>query len=163
MDGSNRVWPFKKRSKESSRKTQDLSPHALAESAKHRDLYELLELFLVKRVETELTLEEKRAEVKLKSAEAEAQTKLKLAEIREQQRQLRASKQAERNRTMPRDSRGRVTSWRNVQAGNSSGCLACQDPGNPNLTVDIIRRHHAEGHDGGQRPIPSQSNGTAGN
>lgn len=155
-------WPFKPRKSpdKSPRATRDLSPQALAESAKHRDLFDLLELFLVKRIETELSLEEKRAEVKLKSAEAEAQTKLKLEEIKAQRRQLRATQMAERNRTAPRDNRGRVTSWRNIQGGNSP-CLACTDPGNPNLTVDMIRRHHAEGHGGGQPTIPTNSNGSA--
>jgi hypothetical protein len=127
------------------RSTRDLSPEGLGEAAKRRDLFELLELFLVRRVESELQLEEKRAEVRLKSAEADAQTKLKLEEIRAQRRQLRATQAAERNRTHPRDAQGRIMP--NPRA--IGGCPVCVDPGSPYLTVDQIRVHHALGHANG--------------
>jgi hypothetical protein len=154
-------WPFRKNPtfKKSPRATQDLSPQALAETAKHRDLYELLELFLVRRVETELSLEEKRAEVRLKTAEADAQTKLKLEEIKAQRRQLRATQMAERNRTAPRDTRGRVTSWRNVR-GVDPSCAVCANPSSPHLTVEQIRLHHAQGHTDGS--VPPNGSGPAG-
>ena len=145
------MWPFKRRTKgdptpgKASRKTQDLSPDALAKSAERQDLFALVELFLVRRIQTELELEEKRAEVKLKTAEAEAQTKLKLAELQEQRRQLRAAKMAERNRTAPRDAKGRVMAGRPI----NYGCAVCQDPSSPHLTVDQIRQHHEAGHSNG--------------
>lgn len=137
-------WLARKTPHNDPRRTRDLSPGALADSAKHRDLFELLELFLVRRVESELALEEKKAEVRLKSAEADAQTKLKLEEIRQQRRQLRASQAAERNRTYPRDERGRI------RAPNTNyGCPVCNNPGDPHLTVEQITRHHAVGHSNG--------------
>ena len=143
-------WPFKRRptADSSSRKTQDLSPDALKKSADRQDLFALVELFLVRRIQTELELEEKRAEVKLKSAEAEATTRLKLEEIRQQRRQLRASQAAERNRTYPRDSRGRVMSPRDVRPGLGA-CAVCDNPGSPQLTVEQIRFHHEQGHGNG--------------
>ena len=57
------MWPFKRKPapERPSRKTQDLSPDALAKSAERQDLFALVELFLVRRIETELALEEKRA------------------------------------------------------------------------------------------------------
>lgn len=146
------MWPFRKanRAPNNPRATRDLSPQALAESAKHRDLFELLELFLVRRVQTELELEEKRAEVALKSAEADAQTKLKLEEIKQQRRQLRASQAAERNRTYPRNVRGFI------QSPNArNGCPVCAQPGDPHLTVEQIRLHHAAGHGNGGTPNPT--------
>ena len=147
-------WPFKRGSggnptpSQASRKTRDLSPGALEKSADRQDLFALVELFLVRRIQTELELEEKRAEVKLKTAEAEAQTKLKLAELHEQRRALRAAKQAERNRTLPRDAKGRVAPARYGQLG----CAVCADPGSPNLTVEQIRLHHEQGHSNGGLP-----------
>jgi hypothetical protein len=144
-------WPFRKPKPASTnpRSTRDLAPEALRESAKHQDLFELLELFLVRRVQTELELEEKRVEVKLKSAEADAQTKLKLDEIRAQRKQLRASQVAERNRTYPRNAQGRLIS---PGRALTTGCPVCADPGSPSLTVEQIRRHNAEGHGDGRIP-----------
>jgi hypothetical protein len=151
------VWPFKpkERPAKSPRATQELRPETLADAARHQDLFNLLELFLVRRVQSELDLEEKRAEVRLKTAEADAQTKLKLEEIRAQRRQLRATQAAERNRTMPRDTRGRLTSWRNVQPGAPGGCPVCADPSDPHLSVEMIRMHHAAGHNGS---VPANHN-----
>lgn len=149
------MWPWRKlnRSSANPRATRDLSPDVLRDSAKHRDLFELLELFLVRRVESELALEERRAEVKLKTAEADAQTKLKLEEIRAQRKQLRASQMAERNRVAPRDERGRIKS---VHGGPASDCAVCADAGSPFLTVDQIRNHHALGHAIGSIPNNGQ-------
>lgn len=141
------MWNPFKRAKQTSadpRRTRDLSPGALAESAKHRDLFDLLELFLVRRVESELALEERKAEVRLKVAEADAQTRLKLDEIRQQRRQLRASQAAQRNRTFPRDAQGRITA-----PNGRYGCPVCANPGDPHLTVESIRLHHAAGHGNG--------------
>jgi hypothetical protein len=145
------VWPFTRNptANKSSRKTQDLSPKTLEDSARRQDLFALLELFLVTRVQNELSLEEKRAEVTLKKAEAEAQTALKVAELREQRRQLRASQASFRNRTHPRDAKGQLLPMRYQQ----SGCRVCENPSSADLTVDEIRGHHAAGHtDGRQRP-----------
>ena len=107
-------WPFKsyKKASPNPRATRDLSPEGLADSAKRKDLFELFELFLVKRVEAELALEDKKADLRLKTAEADAQTKLKLEEIRQQRRQLKATQAAERNRTHPRDARGHILPMR---------------------------------------------------
>lgn len=138
------MWQFwrKDRRKADPKKTSELSPTILQESARRQDLFALLELFLVTRVQNELGLEEKRAEVSLKMAEAEAQTKLRLAELREQRRQLRASRAADRNRSNPRDPFGRIMSAKN-------GCEVCINPANPRLTVEQIRAHHAAGHSNG--------------
>jgi hypothetical protein len=145
------MWPWKKRDRPRSaaRATQDLSPDALRESAKRQDLFALLELFLVRRVQTELELEEKRAEVSLKTAEAKANTQIKLDEIREQRRQLRASQAAMRNRTHPRGPDGRILPNPRAPQGD---CAVCADPGSPHLTVDQIRMHHAAGHGNGGVP-----------
>jgi len=142
-------WPFKRQKPldKPSRKTQDLSPDALAKSAERQDLFALVELFLVRRIETELALEEKRAEVKLKSAEAEAQTKLKLAELAEQRPQLHAAKMPERNRVAPRDAKGRRSA-----KNSAKGRAVCADPASPHLTVDEIRLHHAAGQSNGSVP-----------
>ena len=131
------MWPWRK--KPDPKKTSELSPAVLQDSARRQDLFALLELFLVTRVQNELGLEEKRAEVQMKMAEAEAQTKLRLAELREQRRQLRASRAADRNRSNPRDASGRIMSAKN-------GCAVCAAPDSPHLTVEQIRAHHAAGH-----------------
>jgi hypothetical protein len=139
-----KFWKRRASAPSNPRATRELDSKELSESVKHRDLFELLELFLVRRVQTELELEEKRAEVKLKTAEADAQSKLKLEEIRVQRKQLRASQMAERNRTAPRDAKGRIT--RDIRAGGA--CPVCTDPGNAFLTVEMIRHHKQEGHGG---------------
>lgn len=138
--------------------TRDLSPDGLAEAAKRRDVFELVELLLVRKVETELRLAEKQAEVTLRTAEAEATTKLKVAELREQARQLRASRAAERNRTHPRDAQGRILPNPRAVAGS---CPVCSDPGSPYLTVEQIRAHHAGGHPNGGIPAVSNSKPSA--
>lgn len=140
------MWPFKRNPTASkpSRKTQDLHPVALEEATRRQDLFALLELFLVTRVQNELALEEKRAEVTLKQAEAKAQTELKVAEIREQRRQLRAQQATLRNKTMQRDSRGHL-----LPAKHFGGCQVCDNPSSPHLTVEMIRAHHAAGHGNG--------------
>lgn len=142
------MWPFKKNptAGNASRKTQDLSPGALGEATRRQDLFALLELFLVTRVQNELALEEKRAEVTLKQAEAKAQTELQIAEIREKRRQLRAQQATLRNKTHPRDIKGHLLPL------NAQGCAVCADPGSPNLTVEQIRMHHAAGHGNGSLP-----------
>jgi hypothetical protein len=133
----------------SPRGTTELRQDVLAESARRQDLFALLELFLVTRVQNELTLEEKRAEVTLKQAEAKAQTELKLTEIREQRRQLRASQATLRNRTHPRDALGRILPNPRLPDG---GCAVCTNPADPHLTVEMIRAHHAGGHGNGGIP-----------
>lgn len=140
------MWPWKKNPTASrpSRKTQDLSPPDLEQATRRQDLFALLELFLVTRVQNELALEEKRAEVTLKQAEAKAQTELKVAEIREQRRQLRAQQQSFRNKTLPRDERGHI-----LPAKHFGGCPVCDNPSSPHLTVEMIRAHHAAGHGNG--------------
>lgn len=142
------MWPFKQKPTASrpSRKTQDLSPPDLEQSQRRQDLFALLELFLVTRVQNELALEEKRAEVTLKQAEAKAQTELKVAEIREQRRQLRAQQATLRNKTMRRDEKGHLLPMR------YTGCPVCESPGSPHLTVEMIRAHHAAGHGNGGGP-----------
>jgi hypothetical protein len=145
------VWPFTKRQTpgKGSRGTQPLSGADLEVSARRQDLFALLELFLVTRVQNELALEEKRAEVTLKQAEARAQTDLKVAEIREQRRQLRAQQATLRNKTHPRDAKGQLLPMRYQQ----NACRVCANPSDPHLTVDEIRGHHAAGHgDGRERP-----------
>jgi len=139
------MWPWKKNPtpNKSSRGTQPLDSGALENSARRQDLFALLELFLVTRVQNELALEEKRAEVTLKVAEASAQTKLKVAELSEQRRQLRASQAILRNKTHPRDEKGRILPMR------QTGCPVCADPASPHLTVDQIRTHHEAGHGNG--------------
>lgn len=139
------MWPFKRNPtvNRPSRKTQDLSPPDLAESTRRQDLFALLELFLVTRVQNELALEEKRAEVTLKQAEAKAQTDLKVAEIKEQRRQLRAQQATLRNKTMKRDEKGHLLPLR------YQGCPVCEAPSSPHLTVEMIRNHHAAGHGNG--------------
>lgn len=141
------MWPWKrlKKSPDNPRATRDLSPEALSESAKRKDLFELFELFLVRRVEAELSLEDKRAEVRLRVAEADAQTKLKVEELRQQKKQLRASQAAERNRTYARDANGRLLPRARVTAGQT-GCPVCANPSAPELSVEQIRWHHANGH-----------------
>jgi hypothetical protein len=140
------MWPFSKPKQTSTnpRATRDLSPDVLQESAKRHDLFEMFELFLIRRVEAELSLEDKRAEIRLRTAEADAQTKLKLEELRQQRKQLRASQASERNRTYARDQNGRLLPRSQIQQTN--GCAVCQDPGSAHLTVDQIRMHHAAGH-----------------
>ena len=140
------MWPWKKPKPESkgARATRDLSPEGLAEGARRKDLFELFELFLVRRVEAEVALEDKKAEVRLKVAEADAQTKLKLEELRQQRKQLRASQAAERNRTYARDERGRL-----LPRQQQSGCPVCANPSDAGLTVEMIRAHHAAGHGNG--------------
>lgn len=143
------MWPWKKNptASKAARKTQDLSPPVLEEATRRQDLFALLELFLVTRVQNELALEEKRAEVTLKTAEAKAQTQLKLDEIRESRRQLRAQQQAFRNKTLPRDEKGRV-----LPAKHFGGCPVCDNPSSPHLTVEMIRAHHQAGHGNGSGP-----------
>lgn len=142
------MWLFKRNptANKPSRKTQDLHPVALEEATRRQDLFALLELFLVTRVQNELALEEKRAEVTLKQAEAKAQTELKVAEIREQRRQLRAQQATLRNKTHPRNAQGHLLPM------NSQGCAVCSDPSSPHLTVEMIRAHHAAGHGNGGGP-----------
>ena len=144
------MWPFKRAKQLSAnpRATRDLSPEGLAESAKRKDLFELFELFLIKRVEADLALEEKKAEIRMKTAEADAQTKLKLEEIRQQRKQLKATQAAERNRTYPRDRNGRLLPRQSLLPGQS-GCSVCSNPSDPGLTVEMIRAHHAAGHGNG--------------
>lgn len=140
------MWPFKKNPTPNrpSRKTQDLHPEDLQQATRRQDLFALLELFLVTRVQNELALEEKRADVTLKQAEAKAQTELKLAEIREKRRELRAQQQSFRNKTLPRDSRGHI-----LPAKHWNGCPVCDNPSSPHLTVEMIRAHHQAGHGNG--------------
>lgn len=133
---------FSRRPKDDPRKTAELRQGELEQSSRRQDLFQLLELFLVTRVQNELALEEKKAEVTLRQAEAKAQTELQLTKIREERRQLRASQAAQRNRSNPRDPFGRIMSARN-------GCEVCLNPANPRLTVEQIRAHHAAGHSNG--------------
>ena len=142
------MWPWKKNptASKAARKTQDLSPPDLEQSQRRQDLFALLELFLVTRVQNELALEEKRAEVTLKQAEAKAQTQLKLDELKEQRRLLRASQATLRNKTHPRDEKGRILPMR------YTGCPVCENPSSPHLTVEMIRAHHQAGHGNGSVP-----------
>lgn len=145
------MWNPFKRSKPpqaNPRRTRDLSPEALSESAKRQDLFALFELFLIRRVEADLALEEKKAEIRMKTAEADAQTKLKLEEIRQQRKQLKATQAAERNRTYPRDRNGRLLPRQGLLPGQT-GCPVCLNPSDAGLTVEMIRAHHAAGHGNG--------------
>lgn len=143
------MWPWKKNptASKAARKTQDLSPPDLEQSTRRQDLFALLELFLVTRVQNELALEEKRAEVTLKQAEAKAQTAVKVAELNEQRRQLRASQAILRNKTHPRDEKGRILPMKHF-----GGCPVCDNPSSPHLTVEMIRAHHQAGHGNGGGP-----------
>lgn len=152
------MWKLFKRVKvpsPSPRATRDLSPEGLAESAKRKDLFELFELFLIRRVEADIALEDKKAEVRLKVAEADAQTKLKLEELRQQRKQLRASQVAERNRTYPRDANGRLLPRSGIRPGQTA-CPVCANPSDAGLTVEMIRAHHAAGHSNGGIPSNHQ-------
>jgi hypothetical protein len=141
MFGWFKRWLRPKDAPRASRATQPLDPSTVPSAPTVRDLTQLLELFLIRRVEAELKLEEKRAEVALKNVERDAELKAKELEYRQKRRELRATQAAIRNRTYPRDAKGRLAS-----PSARADCPVCRDPASPTLTVEAIERHHNEGH-----------------
>src|SRR5579885_198946 len=98
MFGWFKRWLRPKDAPRASRATPPLYPSTVPSAPTVRDLTQLLELFLIRRVEAELKLEEKRAEVALKSVERDAELKAKEIEYRQKRRELRAKQNANSTR-----------------------------------------------------------------
>lgn len=95
----------------------------------------MLELFLVKRVEAEAAAAEAQANAKLATMERE----LRLLRERDELRGERAKRARDRNKRLPRDSRGHLMS--------AKTCPLCRDPYATHLTTEMItvHRNHTNG------------------
>jgi hypothetical protein len=110
--------------------------------------------------EKEVRISEKRYDAELRRLEYEEKTidsrlrhEGEMAKWREEVRQARRAAQTERNKTLPRDSQGRLTSAKG-RVGGGSACRVCDDPSDISLTAGEILNHN-RGHLSAPNNLPT--------